>query len=251
MARVGRSSEMGDWDPTARPGHRTLRTPLVRWKKRVSRTNDFFPINNSYYEWERFAVDATNEPPEGWIRTPAPHNDGMHYTNDLFPQEQLDPYSSPGMRFALYQPVPLSQGPPVSSGECWDPLLFGRVALAKFALGEPLCQSYPLRLNMYDTKRQWAGVMIPSCSNMQEIGRDTECSVIAVCRAKRARDESSSQYFEEMGTRSEIATENPYEFIQVLWVEYEAEIAFRRGTGRVRANIWGEQIVQEIDIVLG
>jgi Heterokaryon incompatibility protein (HET) len=245
------SSQIGDWDPTSRPSQRTLRRPMVRWQKRESGTGKIVPINNSYYEWERFAVNAIDEPPKGWVRTEAPHNNSLHYTNDLLPQEAIDPYSSEEISFMMYQPVPISQGSLASTKEFWDPFLYGRVQMAQFVIGEPMCQSHPLQLNLYDNNRRWVGIVIPCFNDARGHQEGSKCSVIAVCQATRVRDDSSSQAFDEMGIRSEISTENPYEFVQVLWIRREGKVASRRGTGRIRAKIWEECIIEEIDIVLG
>ena len=45
--------------------------------------------------------------------------------------------------------------------------------------------------------------------------------------------EGQVQACEEMSTRGEVRLEDRYEFIRVLWVEWDSKIAYRRGTSRI------------------
>jgi hypothetical protein len=43
----------------------------------------------------------------------------------------------------------------------------------------------------------------------------------------------------------------PYEFYNVLWIEWEDGIAYRKGVGRVEKNMWEAQPLERIDVTLG
>jgi hypothetical protein len=42
-----------------------------------------------------------------------------------------------------------------------------------------------------------------------------------------------------------------YEFVNVLWVEWEDGIAYRKAYGRVMKSAWEAQNLESIDLVLG
>jgi len=42
-----------------------------------------------------------------------------------------------------------------------------------------------------------------------------------------------------------------YDFYNVLWIEWEDGIAFRKGIGRVEKSIWEAQPLEWIDVTLG
>ncbi len=44
---------------------------------------------------------------------------------------------------------------------------------------------------------------------------------------------------------------NKYEFYNVLWVEWEEGIAYRKGCGRVMKSAWEAQNLEWIDLTLG
>ncbi len=42
-----------------------------------------------------------------------------------------------------------------------------------------------------------------------------------------------------------------YEWYNVLWIEWEEEIAYRKGVGRIHKAAWEAQELEWIDVVLG
>ncbi|CAF9912845.1 MAG: hypothetical protein HETSPECPRED_001218 [Heterodermia speciosa] len=241
------ASEMDGWDPTARAKLRTFSQPLARWRKRNLKSDLVEDINNSYYKWDEFAVSTIDEPPQGWKRTTSSRIEGSHYHNDSIRRKDLDHYA----QYSFYQPLPIESGSSSPDNTLWDPLLSGTVQAAKMTIGEALGQSQPVELYLYDGSGQWAGIMVTCFNDPQEYTEGDECFVIAICKATRRRVEGQGQPYEEMSTRGEVELEDPYEFIRVLWVEWDGNIAYRRGTGRIWAKAWERQQVREISIVLG
>jgi hypothetical protein len=55
----------------------------------------------------------------------------------------------------------------------------------------------------------------------------------------------------EMGLFPELENVDPYNFYNVLWIEWEDGIAYRKALGRVFKDAWERQDLEETDIVLG
>ncbi|KAF2807154.1 uncharacterized protein BDZ99DRAFT_465085 [Mytilinidion resinicola] len=51
-----------------------------------------------------------------------------------------------------------------------------------------------------------------------------------------------------MAMRSEIKTDDPYKFVQVLWVDWKGSIAYRCGTGRIWAKVWERQNEEKLTL---
>jgi len=56
---------------------------------------------------------------------------------------------------------------------------------------------------------------------------------------------------EDVEERPSVADGAKYEFYNVLWVEWEEGIAYRKGCGRVVKHLWDSQDPEWFDLVLG
>lgn len=241
------ASEMDEWDPTDRAKFRTFSQPLARWRERNSISGVVEDIDNSYYRWDKFAVTSTGEAPQGWTCTISSKFEAPYYQIDSIRRKGLDHYAY----YNSYQPLPIDSGLLSSDNISWDPLLSGVVQAAIMTIGEALSQYQPIEFYLYDSSDQWAGHMATCFNDTEEYTEGDECFVIAICKATRRRVEGQVQPYEEMSTRWEIRLEDPYEFIRVLWVKWDGNIAYRRGTGRIWAKAWEQQQAKEINIVIG
>lgn len=55
----------------------------------------------------------------------------------------------------------------------------------------------------------------------------------------------------EYGLKARPKTGSFYQFYYVLWIEWESEIAYRRGLGRVMKRAWEAQDLEDIDLMMG
>lgn len=50
---------------------------------------------------------------------------------------------------------------------------------------------------------------------------------------------------------SQLENGSRYRFYIVLWIEWEQDIAYRRGIGRVKSEAWEAHGLESIDLILG
>jgi hypothetical protein len=58
-------------------------------------------------------------------------------------------------------------------------------------------------------------------------------------------------WLEEWKFTEEIKYLPSYDFYNVLWIERNGDIAYRKALGRVWKDAWQRQHVEEIDVLLG
>lgn len=74
--------------------------------------------------------------------------------------------------------------------------------------------------------------------------------VISEGCARRTKIDGSWQWYDEMDIFPELRDEKFYHFYNVLWVEREDGICYRKAVGRVMKDAWERQDLQLVDITL-
>jgi hypothetical protein len=70
-------------------------------------------------------------------------------------------------------------------------------------------------------------------------------------REQRTWMQSLPEFLEEMDLFSELKEEIFYCFYNVIWIEWEDNIAYRKALGRAFKKAWESQNLEEVDIMLG
>jgi hypothetical protein len=87
-----------------------------------------------------------------------------------------------------------------------------------------------------------------------------ECCFMAVCEATipkwthLAGDIHFSKrknYFADNLAYPRAALGMPFKWVDVLWIEWKDEIAYRRGVGKIWMDAWERASPKEVDIILG
>ena len=89
--------------------------------------------------------------------------------------------------------------------------------------------------------------------DLKEMVHEQRCEVIVISAgvAHINKNESVKTRLEEWKCIDDLKNEDTYEFYNVLWIEREGEIAYRKALGRVWKDAWYRQPVEEIDVILG
>jgi len=123
-----------------------------------------------------------------------------------------------------------------------------------------VCQEYALNyldsclaVKFYDGSGNRTGFIESMFSSEQDYSRGDQCELIGISKASVGNKEASHQYqtVSEMDRVSEIKGLDLYKFYNVLWIEWNDGIAYRKALGMVWKEAWERQDLEEIDVVLG
>jgi len=253
--------EIMDWDPT--PSSHLRVVPVINWHK-ISATDDSHcRINNSYSQYQSIPSMAGHSDipiSEGWLREKF-RNDYVHgeiekIEHDIYLHPLLE--ERPGFKFPV--PVALDLATATANSEIWSPVLRFRAERCTMSLGNVFKhQNDPdslsgdsLLVELCDPKGSIAGVIGPSFTNEKDDIQGTQCNLIAISMLSVSQAyEYKSIDIPEMSVFPELQELDPAIFYNVLWVEWENGIAYRKALGRVVKDAWERQDLEEIDIALG
>lgn len=246
------------WDPRAR----LLNIPMEVWKIRDKENGELKEIElNHYDKWEKYENEEMGEPPESWERVWV----WSEVVKKNVPQYKYIPKEGDDREypelFAYPKPIaPLTAVPAVAA--MYEPYLYATTPTATFTLGEPvepteLTAQRPLHIFLHDpSTHRVAGIIETNFEQRTQYAPGNECLLIALYHGHT--DNISwvpieyYRYANEMETKnSSKSGASTWDWIQVLWVELEGQIAYRRGVGKVWACAWTNANVTRSDMVLG
>ena len=180
---------------------------------------------------------------------PAPHQDShFYYTHNLLPSRQF------------WYPIPLLDQKAESIVRHPAPLLFTRTCRAWFRIGSSVSGVWFLCVPIRHTNGAWAGILrIPNKETldsirMEQVGTVLESRPLEFIALSRGYADGSRK--EEPGLDEWLLEERPatkglYEFYNVMWIEWENGIAYRRAVGRILRDVWEGQNLEWVDVTLG
>jgi hypothetical protein len=113
-----------------------------------------------------------------------------------------------------------------------------------------------LTVELRDNTGLRAGVLESLFVSQREYEEGDLCELIAISKGSlRKRGPTkppiSLKLFEEVDAFPELKDKELYEYYNVLWIEWEDGIAYRKALGRVMKEAWERQGLEEADILLG
>lgn len=140
-----------------------------------------------------------------------------------------------------------------------EPYLFCHTERAVlYVVGES--NSYHPHVTLQTKDREWAGVLLLNSddglienhtTSNDTLGTRAICEVIAISDG-HAANSFSEQYFLQEWEHPDRPKDTPlYEYINVLWIQWELGIAYRKAVGRVLKSVWKSLELEWIDVVLG
>lgn len=260
-----------------------LTIPMLVWRHRSHRGSPELPIpgQNSAHEYRLQFMGKKDGLPPGWRYEretfgPDTQRDTMNYKLLGCDPSLMTPYyysheAAPGVKFC--HPVPTSTDPPSDVKATTDgPLLCAKTARGRLwampaklhpdCLKEPCSYSIDGEPRVYihlfsnkdsvdlvltDEKGDLVGDLFINDPEDRDLVRQYKsqpgeagfpCELVAISKG--------NDFVQPMEREKET-----YTFYNVLWVKWEDGIAYRRGLGRVKREIWENMDLQDVDLILG
>jgi hypothetical protein len=109
--------------------------------------------------------------------------------------------------------------------------------------------------SLQDKEGKWAGALRPHCSSSSEethLDAGEPCELVSISQGSIDNGKDiNSDWIDEWYLSERPKVTERYYFHNVLWIEWEDGIAYRRGLGRVVDDVWKQQPVEEIMLILG
>lgn len=196
-------------------------------------------INNSYHVWFSTDDDKIGDLP-GWKSAQNPEDYTLQELGFVELLERGIPHA-----FPIPKSPTVSQFHPTT----WEPFIYSRVQTARFLF----CRD---TASVMDSGKTGIGFLWPDYDDRERKYPGTNvrpCTLIAVCEATFPG--SGNQKTGDGDTKDlasqHVAPLKPYRRVDVLWIEWKGQIAFRRGVGGVQLDAWEKASPTEIDIILG
>ena len=208
-------------------------------------------INNTYHVWLNAEKGRAGSLP-GWKSTQQPENSTLQ---ELGFSEGHISHPFPIANNLSIQPLPSST---------WEPFLYTRAqtATSRFA-GHP--DSTWGTVGIMDSNEKGVGNLRGhdrggknEYESLGTTGR--ECCLMAVCDATIPRWSvfagdihfiTRSNYYANNLAYPPATPVTPFKWVDVLWIEWKGQVAYRRGAGKVWMDAWEQASPKEVDIILG
>jgi Heterokaryon incompatibility protein (HET) len=164
----------------------------------------------------------------------------------------------------FWYPVPIPDPEATASTRKPEPYLFCRTQRGLLFLAERLPAGGPPHAILRTENNGWAGVM--SLNSPEEypdavftsegpLSEPTGCEIILISEGL-AMNHSTHPPDESVHLPEWDHPERPkdtplYEYINVLWIEWRSDVAYRKSVGRVLKRIWEDLELEWIDVTLG
>jgi hypothetical protein len=213
------------------------------------------PLANEWFEYrEQYFGGSNLEIPEGWRRyesqEPLPAKQPFYYKHELLPDTEF-----------LY-PVPIVDDDQVPETIAWGQLLSCRTQKARF-WSESVLEREELFNILGHTKHvsAWFELQFMPVPLRDHTGADAgflklhNRSHLCTQGAQGSYELvaiSQGYAFGPTGRGKPSPTPmEPYDFYNVLWVEWIDGIAFGKGLGRVFKDVWDRQEREDVHLILG
>jgi Heterokaryon incompatibility protein (HET) len=231
--------------------------PMVNWYKTHTQSGNNIRVINSYHLYQAMRTEISLKLPLGWSRvsmstslSPLRHSADF----DAFQHQDL------GDAF-FYFPLPAAvpaYPAGVNNYDTWESFLKFRTFRCFLYTGPPLehdtldLDSICFTFALLDDQDQIIGGMCSNTPAREGVVKGQRCELILISAATVERDYSNlGLYFPEAIKIDEDNSLGIYEFYNVLWIEWEEGIAYRKNVGRVSKQAWHRQEIEEIDVILG
>lgn len=239
--------------------------PMIAWSKIHKQTGEKHLINNSYHHFQRMRTDHSIVLQAGWSRV-KPSNMPLNLLGCPHDFRVFRHDSIPDIEFI--HPVPIPLRPLTPAREIWDSYLKFRTSRSFLSSG-PLLNAIPqgvawsnvsddfvpkcLAFTLTDESGRWAGMIYSNFSDREAVILGQQCEIIIISGGNARIDKNGQVkwWLEEWKCIDDLQDCDLYEFYNILWIERDGDIAFRKASGRVWKKAWDRQQVDEIDVTLG
>ena len=232
-----RSSPEFDYKPRLRDIH-----PCVAWFKIDMDTHEEAEIPNSYAKHQSEGLEATVLLPLGWSSHLNENGGRYYYKYDEAPSSQT-----------FWYPIPIHPSVQPASKPQWGPILRFKTWRGYLQMGSAVSEqegdnTYPLH-SLTTEEGKWAGVVYV---HEHPEGIDwCELVLISGGFARETEDDEQGSWIPEWICAERPRSGNHYLFYHVLWIEWQGDIAYRKGLGRIVQETWDDLSKDEVEIHLG
>ncbi|KAH4404220.1 hypothetical protein HBH92_195960 [Parastagonospora nodorum] len=264
--------------------------PVTDWYKTTGPFDKRYPVNNGYIMYHKLRVGRVdNSPNQDELKetqfVPSDITEtGWHVSKhfEKWPKGRSEAqlyYRSPLISEAFSYPLPLGQGPKMVQSQKITYLHFSSHR-AWFFVTESSVKAVSSRItcvtvSIADASGQLVGVMRLNSTDAPNFG-EAPCELVAISRSTADLDlfhdrapleeASDTAYLMQIitfrGMRLPLGTTPDdyralqkivgiYEYYNVLWIEWENGIAYRKALGRICKEAWEAQDPEKIDVLLG
>ena len=220
--------------------------PYVTWFKIDMDTLEKVHIPNEYARFRSDGLAGTIRPSLGWSWYYDEDDDSYYYKYDNAPPS-----------YTFWYPVPTTRDIQPASDRQWGPTLYCKTFRGYLEMGSALPQQeknngpFPI-YSLYTGEGTWAGVIYIHHTPESATERKQQCELVVISGGwAREAGEEQSWWLPEWDYEERPISGDYYEFYHVLWIEWQDNIAYRKGLGRVVKNIWDDLPKDEIDLFLG
>ena len=221
--------------------------PSVTWFKTDMETLERVKIPNDYARFRENGLDGTIKLPLGW---------SWNYDED--DRSYYYKYENAPPRYTFWYPIPTGRGIQPASNRQWEPILNCKTFRGYLEMGSPLPQQEDndksLSIySLYTGEGTWAGIIYVHQAPESPEEQNQQCELVLISGgwAIEDVDEEDSWWLPEWLYEHRPRSGDFYEFYHVLWIEWQDNIAYRRGLARVVKKVWDDLPKEEIDLYLG
>ncbi|KAK8051475.1 heterokaryon incompatibility protein-domain-containing protein [Apiospora rasikravindrae] len=232
--------------------------PTVRWMKTRSDTQTQEEVDNGYYEAVQLKNDSSRSLPKGWSRNSV--TQGQTGLGPGFKHESI-------LDTAFTWPLNFPEHPIPFSLTKWEPLLRFSTTRSHLFIGSRLHRGWKGKYwniatntsaepaSLYHIRYasgEWAGVLLSNDFDTPPAGEHERCEFVVVSGGSTSKDDPGDHNgLEEWSQVPHIQVLSTYDFYNVLWIEWDDGVAYRKALGRVWKDSWDRQPTEVIDVVLG
>ena len=236
--------------------------PIIQWYS-IDRTCwELRPISSNWLTFKTYPRAADELLRDGWSR----HGHQLHnyedFGNGLAPHQGIHCYYTHKSLSSLqfWYPIPFRDQKAEPVVRHPEPLLFTRTCRAWFRIGGRVLGVWSVCVPIRDTTGAWVGILrMPNertltSIRLEKVGttvRSRPLEFIALSRgiADASRDQEPG--LDEWLLEDRPTSKRLYEFYNVMWIEWENGIAYRRAVGRILRDVWESRNLEWVDVTLG
>jgi hypothetical protein len=216
-------------------------------------------ISSNWVKYKSLSQDPQNSLPAGWSRQVCPKEIASDPTGNDIPDGCGLYYfiheSDPQTKF--WYPIPTASQDDEPVVRSPTRFLFTKAQIAFFSLDRFLADTFHPCVSIRSSSGAWVGILrlqYAADVTLFKRGQSSRgcCELVAVSRGYA----SNSLWYNENGLDEWNLQERPrltslYEYFNVLWVEREDRIVYRRALGRVLMDAWQSQNPKNSSLILG